>query len=99
NMLDIHFSKINGTTKEITSDGQCIDKNNSSFQYIDENILKNSNLHCNHYPLQSFDWFKKIKMTRGSASSKQNDKIRSIDYYNAFDSHSNQLIDNELLCK
>lgn len=35
-------------------------------------------------------------MTRGSASSSRNDKIRTIDYYNSFESHSHQIIDDEL---
>lgn len=96
--MSLHFSITVAGTKEITSDGQLI-PNKKEHQYIDEQILKHSMLHCNHYPIQSFDWFRRIKMTRGSANTTVNDKVRTVDYYNSFDLHSNQINDNELSLK
>lgn len=99
--MSIHFSVVDPTnTREITSDNQDIPPVQSdTFKKISEEILQKSFLHCNHYPIQSYEWFKKIKMSRGSASSEKNDKIRTIEYYNSFDSHSNQVSDKELSMK
>lgn len=87
---------------EITSDGKICGPNQKqslTSKNISEEILKSSMLHCNHYPIQSFEWFKKIKMSRGSACSANNDKVRTQEYYNSFDSHSNQMADIELMIK
>ncbi|MEO0236652.1 MAG: glycosyltransferase family 92 protein [candidate division WOR-3 bacterium] len=101
--FNIHCSLVDKNTSEITSDGKPITytppNNNAVFQNIDEEILQQSALHCNHYPIQSFNWFKKIKMTRGSASSIRNDKVRTLDYFNSFNSHANQIPDLELRTK
>jgi hypothetical protein len=94
--LSIHYSNISKNSLEITSDNQPISTKMRGYQCIDEKILSKSKLHCNHYPIQSFDWFRQIKMNRGSAYIAKNDKVRTIDYYNSFDSHANQLIDTEL---
>ena len=96
--LSIHYSLINkqDNLKEITSDGQIISQNVPNQQMISEEILEKSALHCNHYPIQSFEWYRQIKMTRGSATSTVNDKVRTISYYNSFDSHGNQVTDSEL---
>lgn len=96
--MSLHFSTTIVGTKEITSDNQVV-HNKKEYQHIDEQILKNSILHCNHYPIQSFDWFRRIKMTRGSANTSINDKVRTIEYYNSFDLHSNQITDDELSVK
>lgn len=96
--ITIHYSVVNKKDKvEIISNGQLV--NSSQFQPITEEILQQSMLHCNHYPIQSFEWFRQIKMSRGSASSVKNDKVRTIDYYNSFDAHSNQIVDDELFIK
>jgi hypothetical protein len=99
NNMGIHCSNVSSGTLEITSDGQRISKSGECHQLIDEKILKNSALHCNHYPIQSFDWFRSIKMSRGSANTVSNDKVRDTNYYNSFDSHSNQISDTELTNK
>jgi glycosyltransferase involved in cell wall biosynthesis len=69
---------------------------NKLFVNINETILENSCLHLNHYAIQSLDWFKRIKMTRGAADSSQNENVRTIGYFHAYDEHSNDLEDNEL---
>lgn len=95
----IHCSIVTG--KEITSDGQPIAGGNGPkfFQVINEQVLRDSHLHCNHYPIQSFEWFRKIKMTRGSANTAVNDKVRTFTYYNSFDNHSAHWPDDELSIK
>jgi hypothetical protein len=83
--LGIH-SHLSSNTNIITSDGS-IDNghDNSDFILIDEDILENSYLHINHYAIQSYKWFMKVKFTRGSANSKTGDKDRSETYFKEFD--------------
>jgi len=85
--IGIHFSRLcKDKSMEITSDSKPIPVSDTKWlQAINERILLSSYLHCNHYPIQSFSWFKKIKMTRGSASTVNHDKIRTIEYYNEYD--------------
>jgi hypothetical protein len=96
----IHFSFLcenKGT--EITSDNKPLSgKEPAYLQPINENILTQSALHCNHYPIQSFNWYKLIKMTRGSASTVDHDKVRTYEYYNNYDSNC-ELDDKELALK
>ena len=61
---------------------------------INLQVLKNSPLHLNHYAIQSWDWFKKIKMTRGAADSISSDNVRDENYFKKYD--RNDIIDTEL---
>jgi hypothetical protein len=61
---------------------------------ISESILNDSYLHLNHYAIQSLDWFKKVKMTRGAANSKEQDSIRTLNYFYDYDRNDN--VDEEL---
>jgi hypothetical protein len=62
---------------------------------ISEKLLESSHLHLNHYIIQSWDWYTTVKMKRGSAAKKQNDKHKkSIDYFKIRD--TNELLDTEL---
>lgn len=67
--------------------------------YVDEDFLNKSPLHLNHYPIQSFEFFRKIKMTRGDIQNSTFLKIRNnIKYFNEYDKNSNYK-DNELAIK
>ena len=48
-------------------------------------ISDNNMFQINHYVIQSLEYFTKIKMTRGDATSQVKDKTRSIDYFNSYD--------------
>ena len=92
--LGIHCSKL---YSNITTDS-----NNKSIEKLpfipcNENILKSQHLHLNHYAIRSFDWFTRVKMTRGSANSQgaANSKSR-IAYFKEFDAVSNDIDDFEL---
>jgi hypothetical protein len=63
-------------------------------EFTSEKILKNSPLHLNHYAIQSWDWFKKIKMTRGACDSINSDNVRDENYFKKYD--NNDIIDTEL---
>lgn len=69
---------------------------NNVYSKIDENILANSNLHLNHYAIQSFNWFMKVKATRGDVEWQGNDNIRNEKYFIDYDSSSNDIDDFEL---
>ena len=92
NNLSIHYAKLYRPYKCITSDGNACKTN--GFACVNEEILRNSHLHCNHYAIQSWDWFQRVKMTRGSATTKKNDKVRNESYFKRYD--NNEKIDNEL---
>lgn len=93
----IHHSFIqNDRAKEITSDGRPRQTGTSApvlpyMAPISETILKRSALHCNHYYSRSFEWFRQVKMTRGSASSEGN--VKDINRFNQWNLGSNQVVD------
>ena len=65
----------------------------TTLQPIHETLLKDSFLHLNHYRIQSWDWFSKVKMSRGDVYGK-NDNPRNKSYFNHHD--KNDIVDNEL---
>ena len=67
-----------------------------AFAKINDSILENSCLHLNHYQLQSFDWFMRIKATRGDNTSKVCDTVRNEDYFRSVNATANEVIDLEL---
>jgi hypothetical protein len=50
-------------------------------------IIENEKIKLNHYPTQSLDFFKKVKMTRGDACYTNN--ARDIDYFNEYNKNTN----------
>ena len=44
-----------------------------------------STIRLNHYPIQSLEFFQKVKMTRGSANVAAHDKIRDMAYFRRYD--------------
>jgi hypothetical protein len=69
---------------------------NNQFYKIDETILSKSFLHLNHYAIQSYEWFMRIKATRGAADSINNENVRDETYFKEFDNVSNDIEDAEL---
>jgi len=80
------------TNKNIGADNNNFIHNNS-FYKINEDILSKSFLHLNHYVIQSYEWFMRIKATRGAVDSNY---VRDEGYYRAFDDCSNDIYDFEL---
>lgn len=90
-IIQKNFNIINSNNEQVNPNSDI------NFSMINEKILDKSNLHLNHYAIQSFNWFKNIKCTRGDAA---NDKIqRDEKYFKDFDSCSNEKLDNELYKK
>uniref|UniRef100_A0A6C0KW93 Glycosyltransferase 2-like domain-containing protein n=1 Tax=viral metagenome TaxID=1070528 RepID=A0A6C0KW93_9ZZZZ len=67
-----------------------------NFSKIDETILENSYLHLNHYAIQSYDWFMKVKATRGAADNPKSENVRNNHYFVSYDIVSNDMDDFEL---
>lgn len=60
---------------------------------LTESQLDDMYLACNHYVIQSKEWFGRVKMTRGDAIN--NDHRRDWDYFRRYD--TNELVDKEIL--
>jgi hypothetical protein len=63
-------------------------------RFLGEDELASGIFQLNHYPIQSLDWFTRIKMTRGSASSTRFDHVRDVNYFAKYD--HNELEDRAL---
>ena len=50
-----------------------------------EESLMDSNIHLNHYAIQSRSWFDHVKITRGAANDKNQDNVRDDKYFNDYD--------------
>jgi glycosyltransferase involved in cell wall biosynthesis len=48
-------------------------------------VSDNERFHLNHYAIQSLEYFTKIKMTRGDASTPQFDAVRTLEYFHGYD--------------
>lgn len=67
---------------------------NMSHCKINEKILNNSFLNLNHYPIQSLDYFSRVKMKRDDAVYNKN--VRNKKYFYRYDINSNDKDDYEL---
>lgn len=47
--------------------------------------IANQLIRLNHYPIQSLEFFQKVKMTRGSANTSKFDKVRDMNYFKSYD--------------
>jgi hypothetical protein len=80
--------------RSMTSDHTDV-PNSATFVIATENILKTSCLHLNHYRIQSWDFFRKVKMTRGDVFQKnENSAVRDKKYFKKMD--FNDMVDTEL---
>ena len=52
-------------------------------------ITENEQIHLNHYPIQSLNFFQTVKMTRGAADVYWCENIRDMDYFNRYDQNKN----------
>lgn len=68
----------------ILSNGDHIDYNNIHFP-TSEKLLEASSIHLNHYAVQSWEWFRDVKMTRGDIQTKTSDNVRNRNYFESYD--------------
>lgn len=74
--IRVHLSLSNVPGKKILSDGNKIKRRG----YMQRNINKPC-LHCNHYMIQSKEYFRRVKMTRGDSSKKNRENMRDWDNF------------------
>jgi hypothetical protein len=48
-------------------------------------IIVNDNIHLNHYPIQSKEFFEKVKLTRGDVINHESENIRDWKYFDKYD--------------
>jgi len=89
--LGIHTHNISRPSTVMGATNQSI---NNTIQPVSEEKLENSYLHLNHYNIQSWEFFKNNKMTRGDVHNKKNNKVRNKSYFKLRD--TNELLDTEL---
>ena len=51
-------------------------------------LFINNLIHLNHYPIQSLNYFKQVKMTRGDVDTFKSDKIRDLNYFKEYDKNN-----------
>lgn len=49
-------------------------------------VTDNEGIHLNHYPIQSKEFFDKVKKTRGDAYNRKSNSVRNDDYFKFYDS-------------
>ena len=95
--IDIHRSilKKEKGNKDIFSNNQMINKPfDGLMDGLTEDFLDNSYLHINHYAIQSWEYFKNIKMTRGDINDPNHNGTRNKQY---FDSYNHKQMEDEEL--
>jgi hypothetical protein len=63
---------------------------------INEKELERHELHFNHYPHQSKEFYFSVKLPRGDADATENDNARHMDRFNRDEKIFNQVEDNGL---
>ena len=74
--------------REVSSDIRLIREiglGNLYFTMINEQLLKKYSLHLNHYRIQSWEFYKKVKMMRGDGAFKGFNNIRTRKYFKIHD--------------
>lgn len=82
--LGIHDSKLIDAVKE----------NSLDLLTSSESELETFPIHLNHYPIQSREWYEKVKMSRGSAATARNDHVRDWKYFKKYD--TNEVNDDDI---
>lgn len=95
-IFDTNYITTDSTYNDIIKNNEVF-INDYNFSIINEETLQNSFLHLNHYAIQSFDWFMRVKITRGDNTTEVN--VRDENYFKQFDEASNDIFDVELCNK
>ena len=57
------------------------------------NVTSSDFIKLNHYPIQSLEYFQKVKMTRGDVASQGWENIRDMNYFQSYDKDATYLDD------
>lgn len=58
--------------------------------WLCEDLISNLQARVNHYRIQSLDYFKRVKMTRGSVRKRCHLGLRTLEYFKAFDTNDTE---------
>ncbi len=97
--LGIHNSVIRKSYREIRANNKRITFFRLRNPVLFESALSKMFLHLNHYPIQSWEWFQNVKLTRGDVHSQPKDRVRDLAYFKRFDEAANEILDTELATK
>ncbi len=92
--LHIHEHPLRRGWVYVDGGGRRVVPGPDSRVHLDEEVLARSTLHLNHYKIQSWEWFERVKMTRGDVASPESDSVRDRAYFEAAD--DNEVLDAEL---
>jgi len=95
--LDVHISRIDQGRYLVPEGSHPLEGSNEFYNKFSENTHihpESYPLACNHYAIQSYEFFMKVKVTRGDAYAPQNDYIRNEKYFKNYD--RNEVYDDEL---
>ena len=83
-----HLQQISNHKSVVVDSHQAFPNNkdyDTIFTLIDEPLLETHHLHLNHYRIQSWEFYKKVKMTRGDVFDKNFNTIRTRKYFQIHD--------------
>ena len=94
--FNVHTHNLNDkASNEYPESGSEISKNIILLpNIINEEELNKAPLHLNHYAIQSWEWFRDIKTTRGDVADSTIDNVRNEKYFKQYD--WNDIVDTEL---
>jgi len=61
----------------------------------ENSIIVNDKIQLNHYPIQSEEFFKKVKMSRGDVAENVYENVRDMNYFNRY--NENKTVKDEIL--
>lgn len=82
---------VNHHTKYIVKPDKIGDINNINIHEvhnINNAIFVNDRIHLNHYPIQSLEFFEKVKMKRGAADGAAHENIRDMTYFDKYNENT-----------
>ena len=82
--IHVHNSIVTDSHESFSNNDMYKDVN---YTLMDEPLLETQCLHLNHYRIQSWEFYKKVKMTRGDGFLKKYNHVRTQKFFKAFDYH------------
>jgi len=93
--IEVHFPIFSDSSLKIIDSAGTNDNYIKDYLCrISEEILEKSALHCNHYYIQSWEWYKSVKMTRGDVNLSWAENVRNAEWFKIHD--FNECVDDEL---
>jgi len=96
---DVHSNEKYIFQPALFTNGELMGVHFMTYPYDNERIpgfiVEDDLIHMNHYPIQSLEYFQKVKMTRGDVNNIYNENVRDMNYFYGYD--KNKTLKDELL--